>query len=50
MAASKPYTIFSGSLEVLGGILLLVPRLADLGALICAAVLSNVFALNVATT
>ena len=48
MAASKPYTIFSGSLEVLGGILLLVPRLANLGALICAAVLSNVFALNVA--
>ena len=48
MAASKPYTIFSGSLEVLGGILLLVPRLANLGALICAVVLSNVFALNVA--
>lgn len=48
MAASKPYTIFSGSLEVLGGILLLVPRLANLGALVCAAVLSNVFALNVA--
>jgi uncharacterized membrane protein YphA (DoxX/SURF4 family) len=48
MAASRPYTIFSGSLEVLGGILLLVPRLANLGALICAAVLSNVFALNLA--
>src|SRR5579863_7159852 len=48
MAASKPYTVFSGSLEVLGGILLLVPRLENLGALICAVVLSNVFALNVA--
>jgi len=48
MAASKPYTIFSGSLEVLGGILLLMPRLANLGALLCAVVLSNIFALNVA--
>ncbi len=48
MAASKPYTIFCGSLEVLGGILLLVPRLANLGALVCVVVLSNVFALNVA--
>ncbi len=47
MAASKGYTIFSGSLEVLGGILLLIPRLSNLGAMLCALVLSNVFALNI---
>ena len=47
MAASKGYTIFSGSLEVLGGILLLIPRLSNLGAILCALVLSNVFALNI---
>jgi uncharacterized membrane protein YphA (DoxX/SURF4 family) len=48
MAASTPYTVFCGSLEVFGGILLLVPRVATLGALVCAVVLSNVFALNMA--
>ncbi len=48
MAASKGYTIFSGSLEVLGGILLLIPRLSNLGAILCVLVLSNVFALNIA--
>jgi uncharacterized membrane protein len=48
MAASTGYTIFSGSLEVLGGILLLIPRLSNLGAILCVLVLSNVFALNIA--
>jgi len=48
MAASKGYTVFSGSLEVLGGILLLIPRLSNLGAILCVLVLSNVFALNIA--
>jgi uncharacterized membrane protein YphA (DoxX/SURF4 family) len=47
MAASKGYTIFSGSLEVLGGILLLIPRLSNLGAILCVLVLSNVVALNI---
>jgi uncharacterized membrane protein YphA (DoxX/SURF4 family) len=47
MASSKVYTIFSGSLEVLGGILLLIPPLSNLGAILCALVLSNVFALNI---
>ncbi len=46
MAASKPYTIFSGSLEVLAGVLLLLPRLEMLGAFLSVAVLSNVFLLN----
>jgi len=34
MAASKGYTIFSGLAEVLGGVLILIPRLTSLGALI----------------
>jgi uncharacterized membrane protein YphA (DoxX/SURF4 family) len=46
MAASKGYTIFSGLAEVLGGVLLLIPRLTGLGGLVSAAVLLNVFALN----
>jgi uncharacterized membrane protein YphA (DoxX/SURF4 family) len=48
MAASTGYTIFCGSLEVLGGILLLIPRLSNLGAILCVLVLSNVVALNIA--
>jgi len=48
MASSPGYTIFSGSLEVLGGILLLIPRLSNLGAILCVLVLSNVVALNIA--
>jgi uncharacterized membrane protein YphA (DoxX/SURF4 family) len=48
MAASKPYTIFSGMLEVIAGILLLLPRLEMLGALFSVAVLSNVVVLNLA--
>lgn len=46
MSASKGYTIFSGVAELTGGVLLLVPRLTSLGALVSAAVLVNVFALN----
>jgi len=48
MAASPGYTILSGSLEVLGGILSLIPRLSNLGAVLCVLVLSNVVALNIA--
>jgi uncharacterized membrane protein YphA (DoxX/SURF4 family) len=47
MAASKPYTIFSGVLEVLAGTMLVLPRLRAMGALLAVAVLTNVFALNV---
>jgi hypothetical protein len=46
MAASKGYTIFGGIAELLGGVLLLIPRLTGLGALVSAGVLTNVFALN----
>ena len=43
---SKAYTIFSGAAEVLGGSLLLFRRTATFGAMVSAAVLVNVVALN----
>lgn len=46
MGYSVPYTIFAGALECLGGLLLLFRRTATLGALICAAVLTNVVMMN----
>jgi hypothetical protein len=46
MGASMGYTIFSGTMEVLGALLLLFRRTALIGALISAAVMTNVFALN----
>jgi len=46
MAASKPYTIAAGLVEVLGGVLLFVPRLTTLGALVSVGAMANVFALN----
>src|SRR5207248_10061575 len=46
MGASKSYTIFAGAVEMLGGILLFLPRLATLGALIGIAAMTNVFILN----
>lgn len=46
MASSKPYTIFSGAMEVLAGLLLLTPRLETLGALFAVPILTNVFLLN----
>ena len=48
MAASKGYTILSGVLEVLAGVLLLVPELASAGALLAVVVMANVVALNLA--
>ena len=47
MATSKPYTIFSGILEVLAGVMLITPKVRPLGALLAMAVMTNVFALNV---
>lgn len=47
MAASKPYTIFSGVLELLAGIMLVTPKLRSAGALLAIAVMTSVFALNV---
>jgi len=46
MGVSQAYNVFAGSAEMLAGILLLVPRFTTLGALFCAAVMSNVFMLN----
>ena len=46
MGASKTYTIFTGAVEVLGGLLLFVPRLTLLGALVTMAAMGNVFILN----
>jgi hypothetical protein len=46
MGASKSYTIFAGAVEMLGGILLFVPKLATLGALIGIGAMANVFILN----
>ncbi|MGA2135260.1 MAG: hypothetical protein ABSH50_23480 [Bryobacteraceae bacterium] len=46
MAASKGYTVFGGLAEILGGVLLLIPQTVSVGALVAAAVLANVFALN----
>ena len=46
MGASIAYTIFAGSLEVTGGLLLVFRRTASLGALISFGVLANVVALN----
>jgi hypothetical protein len=46
MAASKPYTILSGSAEVLAALLLLFRRTTLLGAMISFGVMFNVAALN----
>jgi uncharacterized membrane protein YphA (DoxX/SURF4 family) len=46
MGASRGYCIFAGCVEVLGGILLFVPRLTTLGGLLGIVAMSNVFAIN----
>jgi len=46
IGAAQGYEIFLGCAELLGGILLLVPRTATLGALICLADMTQVFILN----
>ncbi len=46
MASSQPYTVFSGALEVLAGLMLITPQLETLGALFSVPVLTNVFLLN----
>ncbi len=47
MGASSAYVIFTGVMEVVGGVLLFWRRTATLGALICAGILTNIVALNV---
>lgn len=46
MSSSEAYTIFGGAGEVIGGLLLFWRRTATLGALVTAAVMINVAALN----
>lgn len=46
IGASKPYTVFSGFAELIGGILLLFRRTSVLGALIGFAVMLNVMMMN----
>jgi hypothetical protein len=46
IGTSRPYEIFTGLAEVMGGILLVVPRTTALGALVCLADTIEVFTLN----
>ena len=46
IGSATAYEIFAGCAEMLGGILLLVPRTAMLGALVCLADMIQVFMLN----
>lgn len=46
MGASEPYTMFTGAAEMLCGVLLFFRRTTTLGALMSAAVMSNVVMLN----
>ena len=46
MGGSQLYTTFAGGAELLAAILLVIPRFAMLGALICVADLTNVLMLN----
>jgi hypothetical protein len=46
IGASQAYEIFAGCAEVVGGLLLILPRTATLGALICLADMIQVFMLN----
>lgn len=48
IGASPGYEIFAGCAEVAGGLLLIIPRTATLGALICLADMVQVFMLNMA--
>lgn len=46
IGAAPAYEIFAGSAELLGGLLLVIPRTRTLGALICLADMTQVFLLN----
>ena len=43
---SPAYQVFTGVVEVVGGLLLIAPRTAILGAMICLASMTQVFVLN----
>jgi len=46
VGASQPYEIFTGCVEVLAGVLLLLPRTTTVGAMIALAAATHVFVLN----
>ena len=46
MGTSRAYSLFAGMAEMLGGLLLIVPRFTTLGALVTLGVMSNVWMLN----
>jgi uncharacterized membrane protein YphA (DoxX/SURF4 family) len=46
IGASRPYEIFAGCAEMLGGVLLIFPRTTTLGALVCLMDMIQVFMLN----
>lgn len=46
MGASRPFTILTGVMEMIGGLLLTIRRTRLLGALVCVVVLTVVFAMN----
>jgi uncharacterized membrane protein YphA (DoxX/SURF4 family) len=46
IGAAPAYEIFAGSCELLGGILILIPRTRTLGALVCLADMTEIFLLN----
>jgi hypothetical protein len=46
IGASRSYEFFTGCVEIAGGLLLFMPRTTLLGALICAASMTNVFIMN----
>ena len=48
IGAAQPYQIFTGCIEVLAGVLLLIPRTTTLGAAIGLGALLQIFALNMA--
>jgi uncharacterized membrane protein YphA (DoxX/SURF4 family) len=48
MGMSRVYSVFGGIGEMLGGLLLIVPQLTTLGAMVTAAVMTNVLMLNLA--
>jgi hypothetical protein len=47
MGYSKAYNLFTGLVEMAGGALVMVPRLATLGSLLCLGAMTNVFMLNI---
>jgi hypothetical protein len=47
IGASVGYETFAGTVEVLGGVLLLIPGLSTLGALVTIGAMSNVFMINI---